>query len=258
MRGARWKARRFRRPSVRTSQDRPIADLTAKRGGCLGKALHGRSQIRPLRVRHPTLRAECGPSLHPAPRSAMRTKRTCADAAIAHAAFLRNCGMFVVAVQRMSPKRSLKPEIRCKICQRTSPTCGWAHSPLGCKLRGVDGVKTLSSMRCRPSKQSSHQHAKRFGSVLSNGETPPKVTAYSSKNFRNIGTCNLRRALVDQCSGLTKTQSDYSDLSHGPFAARVRADCFTYRHKALSAATYAVTHEALYALDMPNGMGFVS
>lgn len=93
---------------------------------------------------------------------------------------------------------------------------------------------------------------------MPNGETSPEVTAYSSKNSRNIGTCNFRSTLVDQCSGLTKAQIDYSNLSHGPFAARVRADRFTYRHKALCAASYTVSHKALYALDMPDGVGFVS
>jgi hypothetical protein len=58
-----------------------------------------------------TLSAETGLSLRFAQRSALRTNRTCAGAANAHAAFVRSCGNVHAAMQPTSWKRPFKATI---------------------------------------------------------------------------------------------------------------------------------------------------
>jgi hypothetical protein len=57
---------------------------------------------------HPSQRAETGLSPRHAPRSAERTNRTRAGAAIADAAFVRNCSGAHLALQHLSPKQPFK------------------------------------------------------------------------------------------------------------------------------------------------------
>jgi len=52
--------------------------------------------------------------------SAKREKPPYASAAIADAAFLRACSMFIAAMQRTSLKQPLKSEIRCQVQTKLS------------------------------------------------------------------------------------------------------------------------------------------
>ena len=92
-----------------------------------------------------------------------------------------------------------------------------------------------------------------LGSWIGCGRAYPK-----SQNGSDIAPDNLRWLFVDKSPDFLKAQCDYPDLCSRTFAPWVRADCLSYRDKALCAVSQSIANQTFDPLCVPKGTGAFS